>query len=119
MNAKLTMKRRSPGKTNWPKVKSLTEKQIVTAAKSDPDAKPLTKADLKKFKRVHAPKEIDVKAIREKLQVSQEEFAGYFGVSVRTVQEWEQHRRTPTTVARNFLKVIDKAPKAVLKALAA
>jgi len=119
MNAKLTTKRRKQGKTNWVKVKSLTEKQIISAAKSDPDAKPLTQAQLKKFKRVHPPKTIDVKAIREKLHVSQKEFASYFGVSVRTIQEWEQHRRTPTTIARNFLKVIDKAPKAVLKALAA
>lgn len=107
------------GKTNWARVKSQTEKQIISAAKSDPDAKPLTRTQLKKFKRVTAPKKIDVKAIREKLHVSQKEFAGYFGVSVRTVQEWEQHRRTPTAIARNFLKVIDKAPKAVLKALAA
>jgi len=113
------MKRKARGKTNWAKVKSLTEKQIISAAKSDPDAKPLTRTQLKKFKRVHSPKEIDVKAIREKLHVSQKEFASYFAVSVRTIQEWEQHRRIPTTIARNFLKVIDKAPKAVLKALAA
>ena len=119
MSAKHTMKRKLQGKTNWSKVKSLTEKQVSAAAKSDPDAKPLTRAQLKKFKRVHPPKEIDVKAIREKLHVSQKEFASYFGVSLRTIQEWEQHRRTPTTIARNFLKVIDKAPKAVLKALAA
>ncbi len=119
MSGKHIMKKRLKGKTNWGKVKSLTEKQVIAAAKSDPDAKPLTRAQLKKFKRVNPPKEIDVKAIREKLHVSQKEFASYFGVSVRTIQEWEQHRRTPTTIARNFLKVIEKAPKAVLKALAA
>ncbi len=119
MREKHTMKRKLHGKTNWNKVKSLTEKQIIAAAKSDSDAKPLTRAQLKKFKRVHPPTEIDVKAIREKLHVSQKEFANYFGVSARTIQEWEQHRRTPTTIARNFLKVIDKAPKEVLKALAA
>ncbi len=119
MNEKHMKKRKLRGKTDWVKVKSLTEKQVIAAAKSDPDAKPLTRTQLKKFKRVHPPKEINVKAIREKLHISQKEFAGYFGVSVRTLQEWEQHRRTPTTIARNFLKVIDKAPKAVLKALAA
>lgn len=115
------MKKRTKGKTNWSKVKSLTEKQVVSAAKSDPDAKLLTRAQLKKFKRVTPPqeKEIDVKHIRMMLHVSQSEFAGYFGVSLRTIQEWEQHRRTPSTIARNFLKVIEKAPKAVLKALAA
>jgi len=119
MSGKHIMKKKMKGKTNWDKLKSLTEKQIIAAAKSDPDARPLTKTQLKKFKRVTPSREIDVKVIREKLHVSQKEFAAYFGVSVRTIQEWEQHRRTPTTIARNFLKVIEKAPKAVLKALAA
>lgn len=119
MSAKHIMKHKVQGKTDWKKVKSLTEKQILAAAQSDPDAQPLTKTQLKKFKRVNPPKEIDVKAIRKKLHVSQKEFASYFGVSIRTIQEWEQHRRFPSTIARNFLKVIDKAPKVVLKALAA
>ena len=119
MSDRHIMKQKIQGRTNWKKVKSLTEKQIIAAAKSDPDAVLLTRAQLKKFKRVNPPEEIDVKGIRDKLHVSQKEFARYFGVSIRTIQEWEQHRRTPTTVARNFLKVIEKAPKAVLKALAA
>ena len=118
MSEKHIMKKRIKGKTNWDKVKFLTEKQVITAAKSDPDAKPLTRAQLKKFKRVNPPKKIDVKRIRMMLHVSQSEFAAYFGVSVRTIQEWEQHRSTPNQLARNFLKVIEKAPKAVLKALA-
>lgn len=118
MSAKHILNRKSQGKTDWAKVRSLTEKQIISAAKLDADAKPLTRVQLKKFKRVNPVKEVDVKAIRDKLHVSQKEFAGYFGVSVRTLQEWEQHRRTPNTIACNFLKVIDKAPKAVLKALA-
>lgn len=57
--------------------------------------------------------------IRNKLHLSQKEFANYFGVSVRTIQEWEQHRRKPTATARNFLKVIEHQPKAVQKALSA
>lgn len=106
------------GKTDWHKVKSMTEKEITAAAKSDPDAKLLTIRQLKKFKHVHTPKEVDVKVIRNKLHLSQEQFAKYFGVSIRTIQEWEQHRRTPTTTARNFLIVIAREPKAVQKALA-
>lgn len=95
----------------------MSEKQIILAAKSDKDAQPLSVAQLKKFKRVSSPKKINVKLIRKKLHLSQEKFAAYFGVSTRTIQEWEQHRRTPTATARNFLKVIDKEPKAVLRAL--
>lgn len=48
------MKKRIKGKTNWEKVSSLTEKQIISAAKSDPDARPLTREQLKKFKRVNS-----------------------------------------------------------------
>lgn len=104
-------------KTDWKRVKSMTEKEIIAAAKSDPDAKPLTAAQLKKFKRVNPPNTVYVKLIRVKLGLSQEQFANYFGVSVRTIQEWEQHRREPTATARNFLKVIECAPQVVQKAL--
>lgn len=106
-------------KTDWKKVKAMTERQVIKAAKSDPDALPLTAAELKNFKRVNSPKKVDVKAIREKLGFSQKEFAYYFGVSIRTIQEWEQHRCYPNATARNFLKVIEKAPQVVQKALAA
>lgn len=51
MNAKHIMKKKIKGKTNWDKVKSLTEKQIISAAKSDLDASLLTSTQLKKFKR--------------------------------------------------------------------
>ncbi len=57
MNEKYIMKKRAKSKTNWNKVRSLTEKQIVSAARSDPDAKPLTRAQLKKFNRANLPKE--------------------------------------------------------------
>lgn len=106
------------GKIDSKKVASLAEKQVAVAAKSDKDVKLLTLAQLKKFKRVNPPQEVDVKGVRQKLNLSQKKFAGYFGVSVRTVQEWEQHRRTPTATARNFLRVIELAPQIVQKALA-
>ena len=104
-------------KTNWTKLNALTDKEIMAAAKSDSDALPLTAAQLKKFKRVESSKQSDVKGVRNKLHLSQKQFADYFGVSVRTVQEWEQHRRTPTATARNFLRVIEIAPEAVQRAL--
>jgi DNA-binding transcriptional regulator YiaG len=116
MNAKL-ISMHNKGKTKWKKLKSMTERQIRQAAKSDPDAPLLTAVQLKKFKRVKAVQKIDVKAIRIRLHLSQDAFAHYFGVSSRTIQEWEQHRREPTATARNFLKVIEKEPKAVLRAL--
>jgi putative transcriptional regulator len=66
---------------------------------------------------VHIPDEINVRRIREKASMSQSEFADYFGVNKRTVQDWEQGRRVPTGAARAFLTVIDKEPEAVRRAL--
>ena len=69
--------------------------------------------------RVHILKEIDVKRIRTKLDMSQGEFAAAFGFSVRTVQEWEQGRSVPQGAAKNFLVVLDREPAAVRRALVA
>jgi putative transcriptional regulator len=60
----------------------------------------------------------DVRAIREKLNKSQSEFARMIGVSVATLQNWEQGRRQPEGPARALLVVASKAPRTVEKALA-
>jgi putative transcriptional regulator len=60
----------------------------------------------------------DVRQIREKLHKSQSEFARMIGVSVATLQNWEQGRRQPEGPARALLVVASKAPKVVAKALA-
>lgn len=61
----------------------------------------------------HVPDEIDVKAIREKISLSQGEFARLFGLSKRTLEHWEHGRRVPTGPARAFLTVIAREPDAV------
>ena len=66
---------------------------------------------------VHIPEEINVRRIRKKLNMSQSVFADYFGVNLRTIQDWEQGRRVPTGAAKNFLFVIDQEPDAVRRAL--
>ena len=69
--------------------------------------------------RVHVPALIDVRAIRTKLGMTQEEFAGRFGFSVNALRHWEQGKRQPEGPTRAYLIVIDRAPKAVQKALQA
>ncbi len=69
--------------------------------------------------RVHVPKQIDVKAIRVKREMTQEEFAGRFGFSINTLRHWEQGSRQPEGPTRAYLLVIDRAPEAVQKALQA
>jgi len=69
--------------------------------------------------RVYVPAEVDVRKIRRQLKLSQGDFAARFGLSVATVREWEQNRRTPEGAARVLLTVIEKEPEAVTRALAA
>lgn len=60
---------------------------------------------------------VNVKEVRERLALSQVEFAEAFGVSVATVRNWEQGRRVPRGPARALLMVIEKEPEAVQRAL--
>ena len=59
----------------------------------------------------------DVKAIRSRLHKSQTEFALMIGVSVATLRNWEQGRRTPEGPALALLRVASAEPKAVTRAL--
>jgi putative transcriptional regulator len=56
----------------------------------------------------------DVRAIRERMKLSQSAFAALLGVSLRTLQDWEQGRREPTGPARSLLRVVERHPKALL-----
>src|SRR6266702_2342136 len=69
--------------------------------------------------KVHVPALIDVRAIRTKLGMTQQEFAGRFGFSVNTLRHWEQGKRQPEGPTRAYLLVIERAPKAVQEALRA
>jgi putative transcriptional regulator len=55
-----------------------------------------------------------VSSVREKTGLSQGEFARLLGVSVRTLQEWEQGRRAPSGAARTLLMIEAKNPRALL-----
>ena len=59
----------------------------------------------------------DVKAIRDKLGLSQDAFAETFHVSPATVRNWEQGRRRPEGPALALLTVIDREPRAARRAL--
>lgn len=55
----------------------------------------------------------DVRSIRERFELSQSEFAGLLGISIKTLQNWEQGRRTPHGAARVLLQVAARHPDAV------
>jgi putative transcriptional regulator len=67
--------------------------------------------------KAHVPQEVDVKAIRKRLGMTQAKFSGVFGFSLDAINHWEGDRRTPEAPARTLLTVIDKNPAAVLTAL--
>jgi putative transcriptional regulator len=68
--------------------------------------------------RLHVPANIDVRAMRIKLGMTQEAFAIRYGLTLARVRDWEQGRSAPDGAARAYLKVIEKEPEAVERALA-
>jgi len=58
-----------------------------------------------------------VRAIRERTSLSQSGFARLIGVSVKTLQNWEQDRRRPTGPAATLLRIIDREPEMAVRAI--
>jgi len=67
--------------------------------------------------RVLVPPRINVKQVRRKLGLSQNDFAEKFGISAATLRNWEQGRRQPDGPARVLLTIIDREPAAVQRVL--
>ena len=75
------------------------------------------KQDLKKAYRINEITPPIIKAIRRRLNLSQSEFATMIGISIGTLQNWEQGRREPEGPAKVLLKIVSKNPEAVIDAL--
>jgi putative transcriptional regulator len=71
----------------------------------------------KKPSRRFAIEAAGVRAIRERTSLSQSEFASLIGVSVKTLQNWEQDRRRPTGPAAALLRIIAQEPILALRAI--
>ncbi len=92
------------GRVNTSKLDATTETQIAQHATEDDAA---AMQDAAKFAR----------RVRRRLGFSQAEFATRIDVSLETIRNWEQGKRSPTGAAKALLKVLDKAPEAALAAL--
>ncbi len=103
--------RRRKGHVDHAKVGAATEDQIA-AWKCEDD---IDDSALGPVRAV--PPATDVRALRERLGLSQEEFAQRYMLSPRTVQDWEQRRREPSDAARVLLFAISRNHEAVEKAL--
>jgi putative transcriptional regulator len=67
--------------------------------------------------KLFSPPEIDVRAIRAKLNLSQENFASAFGFTVHQMRQWEQGQSRPLGAERAYLMIIDRDSKLVLEML--
>jgi putative transcriptional regulator len=103
---------RPEGRTDWERLKRMTDEEIEAAALADPDAQPMTDQQLARVYRPGA-----IVAVRERLGTSQAEFARRFWINLRSLQDWEQGRRVPEDIARAYLRVIERNPEVVAAAL--
>jgi putative transcriptional regulator len=111
--SKTTTSRKSTKAKFEPKpMRPMTDAEVMAAARSDPDAKPFTLAQLARMK--HTPR---AKLIRRALGLTQEQFAQRFHIPLGTLRDWEQGATEPDQAAQAYLTVIARAPKAVTKAL--
>jgi putative transcriptional regulator len=84
---------------------------VLAAALRDPDARPLTRREFARMKKV--PR---AKIIRRSLGLSQEEFAARYRIPLGTLRDWEQGRSAPDRTARAYLEVIAAEPRAAARA---
>ena len=100
------------GKTDWARLDAMTDEQVLAAAQSDPDAQPLTHEQLAKMRRLSS-----VKTLRQRLGMTQAEFARAFHLPITTLRDWEQHRSIPDAPARALLLAIERDPEVMRRLL--
>ena len=103
---------KKPPKTDWCAFDAMSEAERHRAALSDPDCPPATEAQLARARRVPS-----VRALRLRMNLTQEEFAARFGLPLGTVRDWEQGAHRPDRAAQVLLTVIANNPDAVIRAL--
>ena len=102
-------KRTTSAKT---RLRPMTNEEIERAALSDPDAQPLTEADLSRM-----PRTPRTKIIRRALELSQEEFSDRYHIPLGTLRDWEQGRAIPDQATQAYLTLIARDPEHVYRML--
>ena len=102
----------SKGDSDWGRIDAMTEEEIIAAALADPDAQPLSADQLARMRRVSR-----VRALRQRIGMTQVEFAEAFHLPVTTLRDWEQRRSTPDAPARALLLAIERDPEVMRKLL--
>ena len=105
--------------TDCDAVNALTNEEIHAAALADPDAQPIPRGSDEELAKMGLHRQVNVKRLRERLGLTQEEFAATYRIPVGTLRDWEQVRKNPDAPARAYLTVIARNPAAVAEWLRA
>jgi putative transcriptional regulator len=98
--------------SDWGRIDAMTEEEATAAALADDDAQPLSADQLQRMRRVSR-----VKALRQRLGMTQAEFAEAFHLPITTLRDWEQRRSTPDAPARALLLAIERDPEVMRRLL--
>jgi putative transcriptional regulator len=101
------------GEADWTRLDEMTEDEIRRNALADPDNPPRTAEELARMRRVPNPRRL-----RQRLNLTQEEFARQFEIGLPTIRDWEQGVRWPDSAAKTYLRIIEQDPQAVRQLLA-
>jgi putative transcriptional regulator len=101
------------GEVDWTRRGEMTEDEIQRNALEDPDNPPRTTAELAQMRRVPNPRRL-----RQRLNLTQEEFARQFEIGLATIRDWEHGTRRPDSAAKTYLRIIERDPEAVRRLLA-
>ncbi len=105
------MAERAAREIDWARIDAMTDEDIQRGIDADPDAAPvMTRAEIRAARVRHA---------RRRSGLTQEEFAARYRIPLGTLRDWEQARREPDAAALAYLRVIEREPEAVARALAA
>ncbi len=99
--------------TDWRRLADMTEEEIEANALSDPDNPPLTEEELRFLRRT-----VDVRGIRHRQNLTQQQFSQRYRIPLGTLRDWEQRAHIPDGAAKTLLRVIEKYPEVVLDVLA-
>ena len=99
------------GETDWARFDEMSDADVHAGAESDADAMPLGSL-AKKMRRVSA-----VKVLRQRLGMTQAQFAAAFDIPLGTLRDWEQRRCMPDAPARALLRAIAREPETMMRLL--
>ena len=103
----------TPSEADCAFLDGLSDAALEAAAKADPDNLPATRTMETRAWTAHV-----VRRVRAGTGLSQSKFAARFGFSAAAVRDWEQGRRMPEASTLSYLRVIERKPQAVARALA-